>query len=88
MCGSRISPTTHCARRKRRLSSLGLPPQGEGVRERERERERERDGERDGKRERERFYSSPETPRVMKGEQREGRELERERERDEEVETT
>ena len=28
--GSTIGPTTHCACRKRRLSSLGLPPQGEG----------------------------------------------------------
>ena len=27
----RVCPTTHCACRKRRLSSLGPPPQGEGV---------------------------------------------------------
>ena len=30
-CGVRIYPASHCACRKRRLSSLGPPPQGEGV---------------------------------------------------------
>ena len=29
--GSRMYPTTHCACRKRRLSSMGPPPQGQGV---------------------------------------------------------